>query len=210
MSAASAASAAKPKRPLVFWLSLGLLLFATPIFIVGLGAASMFRLSREAALLRQEVVAATNADWHAKVQVSVGWGTLAAARTVLRFSEHEHLNNARLALSAVRRASVGVYERNGRRRDWSREQLLARADARMRDRGWSRVVGVTEPGDEAVLVYANDDVSRDGQLDLCLAVVHDDEMVVIATRIDANKFVELAQRHMRDRDFRRQLKQLKI
>lgn len=206
----SAASAAKPKRPLVFWLSLCLVLFATPIFVVGLGAVSMFRLSREAALLRQEVVAATNADWHAKVQVSVGWGTLTAARTVLRFIEHEHLDNARLALSAVRRASVGVYERLGRRCDWSREQLLARADARMRDRGWSRVVGVTEPGDEAVLVYANDDIGRDGQLDLCLAVVHDDEMVVIATRIDANKFVELAHRHMPDRDFRRQLKQLKI
>ncbi|MFZ5495829.1 MAG: hypothetical protein ACOZE5_10915 [Verrucomicrobiota bacterium] len=199
----------KSERRLARWLLVGLLLFVTPIVVAGVGAASMFRLSRDAAMLRREVMAASDSDWNTKVQVSVGWCTLATARTVLRFVEHEHADDARLALSVVRRASVGVYQRVGRAGEMSRERLFAELDRRMGARGWSRMIGVLDHG-ETVLVYAADDIASGGRLDLCVAVVDGDDMVVVSTRVDADKLMELAERHLPEGGLREKVKDAKI
>lgn len=185
----------KSERRLARWVLLVLLLLIAPIALVGVGVASLFRLDGDAALLKREVMAASDSDWNTTVQVNVGWCTLGTARTVLRFVEHEQIAEARLTLAAVRRASVGVYQRIGRAREWSHEQLIARTDARMTQRGWSRLVGVVDRRD-TVLVYAFDKIAADGQLDLCLTVMDGDVMVVVSTRIDADKLGELAEKHL--------------
>ena len=202
------AASPKSQNRLARWLLLGLLLLITPVIVVGVGVASMFRLSRDAAFLRREIVAATNSGWNTKVQITAGWCTLTAARTALRFVEKEHADDARLALAAVRSASVGVYERVGDAGEWSREQLFAETDRRMRARGWSRLVGVVD-NDETVLVYGSDDVGSDGRLNLCVAVVDGNEMVVVSTKVNADKLLELAGKHLPEGGFRQKLNQAK-
>lgn len=203
------ATSPKSQRRIARWVLAGLLLLITPIVVIGVGVASMFRLSREATVLRREVVAATHSDWNTKVQVTAGWCTLTTARTILRFVEKEHADDARLALAAVRNASVGVYQRVGQDGEWSREQLLSSLDRKMQARGWSRLVGVLDR-DETVLVYASDDLDAGGRLDLCLAVVDGDELVVVSTCVDADKLMELAGKHLPEGGWRGQMKHAKI
>lgn len=200
---------AKSQNRLARWMLLGLLLLITPLVLVGVGVASLFRLGGDAAFLRREVMNATDSDWNTKVQVSAGWCTLTTARTVMRFVQHEHQDEARLALSAVRRASVGVYERVGRGGEWSREQLFTETDRKMRDRGWSRLVGVVDD-DATVLVYTSDDLGTGGLADVCVAVVDGDEMVVVSTKVDADKLFELAERHLPKHGLREKLKHTRI
>jgi hypothetical protein len=175
------------------------------VVIVGVGVASMFRLDADAAALRREVVAATDADWSTKVQLNAGWIPLALVRTGLRFVDHKDIEEARLALSSVRHVSVGVYDKVRRGETWSREQLLTRTDERMRQRGWTRVVGVTEHN-EAVLVYASDRLEAGDRIDLCIAVVDGDEMVIVSTRVDAAPLMKLAERHMPGGGWKEQVK----
>ncbi len=195
---------AKSERRLARWLLLGLLLLITPVVMVGIGVASLFRLNRDAAMLKREVMAASESDWNTKVQVSAGWCTLTAARAVLHFIDEKNVDDARLALAAVRHASVGVYEQTGRG-EWSRGQLVARTDERMRGRGWGRLAGITER-DQAVLIYTKEDDDGD-RLQLCIAVVDDRELVIVSTKVDAEQLFRLAEKHMPEGGFRAKLAQ---
>jgi len=195
----------KSRRRLGWWILLGLGLFLTPFALLGVGILSMIRLDHDAAVLKSEVMAASDADWHTKVQVSAGWMTLGTVRTALRFIEHEHMDEARLALRAVRRASVGVYECYGRKAPIADGQLLKRIDESMRRRGWSRLVGVAE-GRETVMVYASDDISSGNRIDLCIAVIDGNELVVVSTNVDAAPLTELVAMHLPKDGLRAELK----
>lgn len=199
----------KPQRSLARWMLFLIVMLVAPVVIVGVGVASMFTLNGDATVLRREVMAATEADWDTKVQVSVGRFTLGAVRTGLSFVQAEHMDDARLALSAVRHASVGVYEKSSRDNRWSREQLLARTDERMRKRGWTRMVGVTE-NNEAVLVYTSDRLDHGDRMDLCIAVVDGNEMVIVSTRVDAAQLMKLVERHMPEGGFGKKVKLTKL
>lgn len=203
----SASPEAKSDRRILRWLLIGFLLMITPVLVVAVGVVSMLGLTSDAAVLRREVMAATNSEWHTKVQVSAGWLTLAAVRTGLSFIDHDHMDDARDAVAAVRKVSVGVYERVGRAEKWSREQLLAKTDERMRKRGWSRVVGVTEHG-QAVLVYASDQADEGDRLDLCVAVVDGCDLVVVSARVDASDLARLVERHIPEGGLRAKLAKL--
>lgn len=199
----------KPRRRYGRWVALGLLVMVTPIVILAVGVASMLTLNRDAAVLRREVMAATDADWHTKVQLSVGGITLGAVRAGLRFVEAEHMDEARMALAAVRSASVGVYESKDRVGELSLDQLFNRTDKRMKSRGWTRLVGVAED-DKTVMVYSSEDAGSDGRFDLCVAVVDDNQMVVVSTSVDADSLLKLVERHMPKGELRGKLKLAKI
>lgn len=200
---------AQRERRLLRWILAGLLVMLVPVVVVGVGVVSMFRLSGDAALLKREVMAASDAKWNTKVQVSAGWCTLTAARTIMSFVEHEHRDEARLALSAVRRASVGVYERIGRAGELSTERLMAEIDQKMRQRGWNRLVGVAERN-ETVLVYCSDDLGSGDQMELCVAVLDGSDLVVVSTKVDAGKLIELAEKHLPEGGIREKLKHTAI
>ncbi len=197
------------RRSVGWWIALGLGLLLTPLVVFGVGAISMLRLNSDAAVLRREVMAASEAKWQTKVQVSVGWVTLGAVRTGLQFIQAEHIDDARLALKAVRSASVGVYECNSRRGDLSLKQLFDQTDTVMRQRGWSRLVAVAD-GDKTVLIYTSDDMGSGNRIDLCLAVVDGNEMVVVSTNVDATVLAELAERHMPKDELRAKLRAAKL
>jgi hypothetical protein len=140
---------------------------------------------------------ATNAGWDTKVQVSVGGITLGAIRQGLRFVEHEGIDDARLALKAVKHASVGVYERSTKDVTWSREELFAETDRAMQKRGWTRMVGVADQKD-TVLIYIPTDMKETGPVDICLAVVSGKELVVVSTSVDPEVLSALVARHAGD------------
>jgi hypothetical protein len=200
-------SPVKPRRSYRRWIVLGLVILMTPVLFLGLAAYSLLVLDRDAAALRGEVMTATGSDWHTKVQVSAGWAALGAVRTGLRFVHHEHIEDARLALAAVRQASVGVYQRDGRDTKISVSQLLSHTDELMRDRGWSRLVGVVDHG-QTVLIYTAD-AGSGNKMDLCLAVLDGQELVVASTRVDAEALAQLVEKHVPD-DFRSRLKLAKL
>jgi hypothetical protein len=106
-------------------------------------------------------------------------------------------------LSAVRSASVGVYERNDSDRSVSSEKLFGHTDKLMRARGWTRLVGVAQ-GKQNVLIYTSDR-SRGDRMDLCLAVIDGKELVVVSTRVDAAELMKLVERHAPG-DFKSKLK----
>ena len=187
---------AKPRRHVWRWVFLGLGLCLAPIVVLAVVALSYVTLDRDAARLRNNVMAATDAAWSTKVQLDIGRTTIGAIRAGLGFvhGRERELADACLALKAVRHASVGVYECASRPGDWSREQLFATTDAAMQQRGWMRLVGVADHGD-SVLIYIPKDLDEAGSIDVCLAVVNAKELVVVSTGVDASALAELAQIH---------------
>ncbi len=199
----------KSRRRLGWWIALGFGLLLIPPVVLGVGVLSMLRLDRDAAALKREVMAASEAGWHTQVQLSVGWATLGAVRTGLRFVNHEHMDEARQAMKAVRSASVGVYECNTREAHLDRAVLFTRTDELMRKRGWTRLVGVAE-NNETVLVYTSNDIDSGSRLDLCLAVLDGNKLIVVSTNVDASALADLAEMHMPKGGWRGELKRQKL
>jgi hypothetical protein len=202
MNATTPSTPAAPRRRVWLWV-LGACL--TPFVLLGLAAASYVTLDRDAAALRRNVMSATHADWNTKVQISIGGATIGAMRTGLWLVDNSKIADARLALKAVKHASVGVYELASRDVEISREQLFNDTDRAMTKRGWTRLVGVSQDK-EAVLVYVSDDIDEGDPIELCVAVVNNREMVVVSTSVDGASLNELIERHAGE-DIRRTLKE---
>jgi hypothetical protein len=199
----------KSRRSVGWWVALACGLLLTPFLLLGVGVLSMLTLDRDAAFLRREVMASTDAKWHTKIQVSAGWMTLGAIRTGLKFIQAEHIDEARLALKAVRSASVGVYESTSRPSDLELGKLFNRTDRTMQDRGWTRLVGVAERN-QTVLVYTSDAMGSDSRIDLCIAVLDGRQMVVVSTNVDAATLAQLAEKHLPKDGLRDKLNQAKL
>jgi hypothetical protein len=176
--------------------ALGLGICLAPFVILAVVAASFLTLDSDAAALRKHVMAATDAGWNTKVQMSVGGLTIDAIRTGLCFVHDKNIVDARQALAAIRHASVGVYERTSGGTDWSREQLFTDTDKAMQKRGWTRLVGVADKKD-TVLIYMPKDFDPDGPIELCMAVVNGKELVVASTSVNAAMLAELLAKHVK-------------
>lgn len=186
-----------PRRHVWRWVLLGAGICLTPFLLLGAVALSYLTLDSDVRVLRQHLMAATDANWHTKVQMSVGRTTLGAIGQGLRFVHAKDVDDARLALRAVRHASVGVYERTSGGTSWSQEQLFTETDRAMHKRGWTRLVGVAD-NKEAVLVYVQEDMDADEPVEICVAVVNGKEMVVASTTVDADALGELVAKHAGD------------
>lgn len=195
---------AVPRRHVWRWVLLGVGICLSPFLVLGAVALSYLTLDSDVRVLRQHMMAATDANWHTKVQMSIGRATLGAIGQGLRFVHNKDVGDARLALRAVKHASVGVYERTSSgAANWSQEQLFGETDRAMKKRGWVRLVGVAD-NKETVLVYIQKDLDEDEPIDICVAVVNSKEMVVASTTIDADALGELVAKHAGD-DVKRKL-----
>ena len=81
-----------PRRHVWRWVLLGAGICLTPFLLLGIAATSYLTLDRDVRLLRQHVMAATDANWSTKVQVSLGGGTLGVIHQGLRFVHHEGID----------------------------------------------------------------------------------------------------------------------
>lgn len=173
-------------------------LLASPLLLLAVSAASFLLLDRDAAALRREVAAASHTEWKTKIQVSVGRLSLWCLRQGLRFAPEREVAEARAALAAVKSVSVGVYRPVAGRGDAiDREAVFNDADRAMSARGWTRLVGVAEPGGSNVLIYAPADA--EAVRDLCLAVISRGELVVVSASVDAEALAGFVSRHANGR-----------
>ncbi len=164
----------------------------SPVVLLAVMAVSFLTLSREAAVLRDGAMAASDHAWNTKVQVSVGRLALGCLRFGLRLVPEEKLGEARAALEAVKSVSVGVYQPVAAGTQGSRETLFNQTDREMAARGWMRLAGVAEPR-ENVLVYVP--TEGDDLRAVCVAVLTRRELVVVAAQLDAAAVVEFVARH---------------
>ncbi len=189
-----APSTSAPRRHVWRWVLLGAGICLAPFLVLGAVAISYLTLDSDVRALRPQVMAATDAGCKTKVKMSVGRATLCAIGQGLRFVHAKDVADARLALRAVKHASVGVYERTSGGTAWSHEQLFVETDRTMQKRGWTRLVGVADQK-ETVLVYVHDDMAEDDPVEICVAVVSGKEMVVASTTVDAAALGELVAKH---------------
>lgn len=153
--------------------------------------ANLLTLSREAAILRDELVDGFEASPSTQIQVSAGPLLLTVVRIGLGFIP-DLPEEARLALRAVRKASVGVYQFSGDAHE-GRRKMIVSADTRMRRQGWDRVVTVTHD-DTLVLAYAPGEGSGwfGGRQKVCVAIFADERLVVVAGTVAVDPLRKLA------------------
>ena len=190
----SAAQIPSRSRRVLRWLMIGVGLCLAPFVVLALVVASYLSLDGDAAVLRREVMAATGSKWNTKIQVSVGRTTLNAVNFGLGFVRDNGAADARTALTAVRWASVGVYNRAAGAPSATRETLFSNADQAMQKRGWLRLVGVVNAKD-AVLIYAPHNMAAGDVVEIWLAVINGKELVVASTQVAAGSLADLVKQH---------------
>jgi hypothetical protein len=148
--------------------------------------------TREAMTLREELISALPHSAHTRtqVQVTVGPVLLGTVRAVASLIDDVPAE-ARLALRAVRKASVGVYELAGGLEADGRARMVSAADDVMQRRGWTRVVGVNDK-ENLVLVYVPERDPSGSSERVCVAVCNDEYLVVVSGTISLAPLVELA------------------
>ena len=190
MSSDTPASSPRPPVRLWRWILIG---FAICVFAVALEVYQVVTLTSDASALKNELTAMMSRPVRTRVQVSVGPMLCGLVRFGSRWFE-QLPEEARLAIRAVRSASVGVYDIRGNNRRKGRANLFYAADEIMAKRGWTRVVGVNEPGN-LVLVYVPIDAPRGSTERACVAVCNDEHLVIVSGTVAAQPLVQIVQRH---------------
>ena len=170
------------------------LLVGTAVFLgaVTLAAFNLVTLPRDAATLRNELTAHLTDSARTQFQITVGPLILTAVRSVVS-AFNEVPEEARLALGAVRKASVGVYKLRGRINSGERARMFSAADEVMRDRGWTAAVRVSDR-DSLVLVYLPAG-ERSGSIErVCVAVCSEENLVIVSGSVRMDRLVDLAVR----------------
>ena len=169
-----------------------LVLFVTPVVMLGAAAYNYLTLDGDAALLRREITRATGEEWKTTMQISLGRVSFAALRSGFSFAQSAEIIEARDAIATLRQASVGVYQRRSGSGDWSSAELMVSADKHMQNRGWIRIVGVAD-GKDTVMVYVPNNAEEFDRV--CVAVINATEMVVVSATIKPAALVDLVERH---------------
>jgi hypothetical protein len=164
----------------------------TPVLVLGATAYSFIHLDHDAEMLRRHVMKDNQSDWETRIQLSIGRATLASVRGGLRLVQHEDLDEIKMALAAVRQASVGVYERRPAHSHFPTKVSISDTDRAMDDNGWTRIIGFIGASD-TVLIYVPADSETPDRI--CLTVTNDDELVVVSATIDLAALVDLIEHH---------------
>lgn len=182
------------RRRIWLWL---LAAIVAPWVIIAACVWSVLTPTRALVTLHQSLMAnAGDNDWRTRVQFDVGPGTLALAGVGLRFVPHEDIDLARTAIAAVRRASVGVYERPAKDERAGMMQSVAAMENVMQRHGWEPVVKVIDSG-QHVLVFHDRAATRGGEF--CLVVLEPEQCVLVHADLRADELAQLVALARRDR-----------
>jgi len=166
--------------------------------IVATGALMVFNLltlTRDAAVLRDELVSGMAQSAHSRIQLSVGPMALGAVRTGLNFVK-DLPEEAKFVMKAVRKASVGVYGFDANLTNSERMRMLSAAEKVMARRGWIQTVTV-DSKDALVLVYLPESASAGSSQRVCVAVFNDKKLVVVSGTLQMQPLVDFALAHQR-------------
>lgn len=188
-SVTPASSPGSPVR-LWRWIVIG---FALCVCAVALEVYQFVTLTSDASALKSELTTMISEPVRTRVQVSVGPMLCGLVRFGSQWFE-QIPDEARLAIRAVRSASVGVYDIRENNRRKGRANLFYAADEVMEKRGWTRVVGVNEPGN-LVLVYVPLGASWGSSQRACVAVCNDEHLVIVSGTVAAQPLAQIVQRH---------------
>jgi hypothetical protein len=189
-------SAATPPRPPPRFRPIYLVLLLVLLLpcLCAIGIASYFHLSSSTQALRGAVMESVPGEWHKRFAVNVGYLTLGLARFGSSFVRLPAEPKA--ALQALYGAEVGVYQLEEPVSHPDYAAMMKSADKSMRRRGWERIVGVAEGG-QFVAVYAPSKVGLK-DVSCCVAVLSDQELVIVSARGNITPLLELARRHLHD------------
>jgi hypothetical protein len=142
---------------------------------------------------------ATGATWNTRVQFKSGM-LLIPARFVVSLCNVE--DEARWALSAVRSASVGVYQLDEAAADSPGLAAgLASLDSTMRRKGWERLVAVSDGG-QNVVVYTDSRSRNRNSVRVCVGVVDGEELVVVSATVHPDALMPIIEKHLPKADHR--------
>ena len=167
----------------IFLLAAGLIVY---------GVTSYFRLSADARSLRNGLAASLESQalsFHKTIELNVGPLTLYAVRAGLSLVDLKL--EARAGLEAVRATGVGVYKLSARAGRANRTALLKAADEAMDRRGWDRMVGAVHEG-SLVAVYVPRTPASGENVEACVAVLNESDLVIVTARTDLEPLMELA------------------
>jgi hypothetical protein len=178
-----------PPRSRTIW---RVLLIGTAVCFVGTAWAVYHTVTptKDNRLLRDELVSQLHAAPSTQIQITAGPLLLSTARTVLGFLD-DIPSEARLAMRAVRQASVGVYLLDAEMKKTGRAGFFTSADEVMRRRGWTRIVGVNDE-ESVVLIYVPDDEPSGSSERVCVAVCSQKTLVIVSGTIQIAPLVDLA------------------
>jgi hypothetical protein len=132
-----------------------------------------------------------------RIELNLGTGLLGVARMASGFADVPE--EARIALGAVRRLQVGVYylPDAGSGVSGGEVSILERATAVLDERDWERVVGVVD-GTDVVGVFVPRHFDDAKDVDVCVVVLSDRDLIVVSARANVNKLAPLIERAMRE------------
>ena len=160
--------------------------------VVAAEIGSVFFLSDEASDLRVSFAESTDLKVKTKVQFSMGPGLLGLGRVVAGFID-EVPTEAKDAMKAIRRTSVGVYELDRVPTEAERLELFSAADSRLTAEGWSRIVSVHE-GEQTVMIFMPKDAPEGEEIEICLTVCDGRDLVIISATTRTGPLIKLAQK----------------
>jgi|GEM_PF-1742260 len=163
--------------------------------VVTAEVGSLFFWSEEASDLRASFVESTDLKLQTNVQFSVGPGLLSLGQFATRFID-DIPAEAREALSAVRRTSVGVYEWDRVPSESERLKLIQAADARLNSEEWSRIVRV-QAGEQIVMVFMPWDERSTREIEIWIIGCEGRDLVIVSATIATAGRLKLAQQQSR-------------
>ena len=150
-------------------------------------ATGCFRVSSSTQALRETALENLDGVWEERIEISVGRLTFAAAQLGGRFVELPP--EAKTILDCAKGAEVSVWEgRQGQNLQGA--TILKKADRRMKEEGWCRVVGVINE-DELVAIYVPEDMKSTRDVQVSVLVLQDRQMVCVAARSDIEPLFKL-------------------
>jgi hypothetical protein len=185
----------RPRRGLRFLLWAFGIIFAGSL-LLGLAIVRLLGPDRDLAQIRREMDRTIDAPLNCQIQLNLGPLALVPARIITGFID-DIPPEAHLALSATRRASVGIYRIDRSARDKPAEALFAAVEAQMDADDWRRVVAVKD-GNETVMIYLPRDWTGQGVVDVLVAVCDGRELVLVSADLRADPLKELVALHLAD------------
>lgn len=181
-----------PRRRRIWPYVLGLMagVCLLPLVIV----ASHLGLGNDATILRDGMKAAVGGDVSTRIQFRSGLMMIPVARMVVSICNVK--DEARIALSAVKSASVGVYELEdpvSKGTDFA--SAFSGIDTDMKRRGWERMVAVSD-GNAQVLIYTRTKDRDSKILRMALAVLDGREMVVVSAEVRPEHLMPMIEQHL--------------
>jgi hypothetical protein len=157
--------------------------------VVVVGVTSYFRLSPEAAILRESAMGGVRGTWNKKIALNVGVLTTGLVRAGSHLFKLAPEPQA--AFDAIRAAEVGVYKVSEDAGCADHHAILTRADKSMSARGWDRVVGVCEEN-ELVAVYVPRRGLSTQRIKCCVLVLQGKDLIVVGASGNLDPLLQIA------------------